>query len=126
MDSAVAIRNFDFNGSAVRIVEKGGEPWFVAKDVCDVLGYSNASKAIDDHCKNATETRTNDSLGRQSKTIIIPEGDVYRLVFRSKMEKAEQFTDWVTSEVLPAIRKHGAFMTADTMENNSKYLLRLF
>lgn len=112
-----AIQMFQFQQHAVRVVkDEQGEPWFVAKDVCDVLGYTNATKAIEDHCKAATEGRTNDSLGRYSKTIIIPERDVYRLVMRSKLPAAEKFEEWVVGEVLPSIRKHGGYMTPEKIE----------
>ncbi|MCL9849230.1 BRO family protein [Ralstonia solanacearum P673] len=100
---------FDFRGSNVRVIERDGEPWFVAKDVAQVLGYSNPTDAIARHCKGTQETRTSDSLGRQSKTIIIPERDVYRLVMRSKLPGAEAFEEWVVGTVLPSIRKSGSY-----------------
>lgn len=67
------------------MIDEHGKEWFVAKDVAEVLGYTNPHKAIKDHCKNQSETRTNDSLGRASKTIIIPRPDVYRLITKSKL-----------------------------------------
>lgn len=107
---------FNFNTNSVRVVVREGEPWFVAKDVCDVLGYTNATKAIEDHCKAAAEGRTNDSLGRYSKAILIPERDVYRLIMRSKLPGAERFEEWVVGEVLPSIRKHGAYLSPSKIE----------
>lgn len=110
------IQVFNFNTNSVRVVVREGEPWFVAKDVCDVLGYTNATKAIEDHCKASTEGRTNDSLGRYSKAILIPERDVYRLIMRSKLPGAERFEEWVVGEVLPSIRKHGAYLSPSKIE----------
>lgn len=100
---------FDYSGHEIRVVERDGEPWFVASDVARVLGYTNPHKAVADHCKSATEARTNDSLGRASKTVIIPERDVYRLIMRSKLPAAELFEEWVVGEVLPQIRKTGSY-----------------
>ena len=102
----------------VRVVQGGdGEPWFVAKDVAKVLGYANTRKAIIDHCKGATDGVTiRDSMGREQKPSIIPERDVYRLIIRSRLPEAERFEEWVVGEILPSIRKHGAYATENTIE----------
>ncbi|MCD8490651.1 MAG: hypothetical protein LRY51_01410, partial [Geovibrio sp.] len=84
--------------------DEKGEPWFVAKEVAVALGYTNPQKAIRDHCKGVNETFT-PSKGGNQLTKIIPESDLYRLILRSKLPQAEAFQDWVTSEVLPSIRK---------------------
>jgi len=104
----------------VRVIEKNGEPWFVAKDVADILGYSNPSRSIQDHCKFVELLKTTDSVVLDIPTRglqIIPERDVYRLIMRSNLPKAEQFQDWVTDEVLPSIRKHGAYVTQEKLES---------
>lgn len=100
---------FEFNGSAVRVVEKDGEPFFVAKDVAELLGYSNPLKAVRDHCKGVNEMGTPSAGGVQLMKII-PERDVYRLIMKSKLPAAEQFEEWVVGTVLPSIRKNGGYI----------------
>lgn len=115
---------FDFQGSPVRtIVDRAGDVWFVARDVVSTLGYSNPSKAIQDHCKDAVTSRypIRDSLNREQYPTLIPESDVYRLILRSKLPAAERFEEWVIGEVLPTIRKTGAYVApgakiGDTLE----------
>lgn len=100
---------FMFEGNEVRVLrDDKGEPWFVAKDVAETLGYVRARDAISQHCKGAVKHRLLTSGGEQELTII-PERDVYRLVMRSKLEGAEKFEEWVVGEVLPAIRKTGSY-----------------
>lgn len=99
----------------IRIVEIEGKPYFVAIDVAKVLGYTNPQKAIRDHCKGVNETDTPTNGGVQ-KVKTIQEGDVYRLIMRSQLSDAEKFQDWVCEDILPSIRKHGAYMTPDTLE----------
>jgi prophage antirepressor-like protein len=100
---------FDFDGTAVRGLNIDGDPWFVAKDVADALGYANPQKAIRDHCKGARPVGVNESFTLDPQTTIIPERDLYRLVMRSKLPAAERFEDWVVGDVLPAIRKTGRY-----------------
>lgn len=99
---------FEFNGQKVRTIEKDGEPWFVAKDVARVLGYTNPQKAVRDHCKGMNETFI-PSVGGSQRATIIPERDVYRLIMRSKLPAAEAFEEWVVGTVLPSIRRTGAY-----------------
>ena len=105
---------FNFGPHSVRVVVRDGEPWFVASDVCGALDYKNTSKAIGDHLDDDERTtvlvpRThNDSLGVQ--TNIISESGLYALVLRSRKPEARKFAKWVTSEVLPAIRKTGVYV----------------
>jgi prophage antirepressor-like protein len=99
---------FNFHNNSVRVIEKDGDPWFIAKDVADLLGYANPLKAIRTHCKGVTETFT-PTAGGQQEVKIIPERDVYRLIMRSKLPEAEAFEEWVVGEVLPAIRKNGEY-----------------
>ena len=101
----------------VRVVNINGEPWLVGKDVAETLGYSNTrdaiSKHVDDEDKNTVAIH--DGKGNPNQ-IIINESGLYSLVFSSKLPKAKEFKRWVTSEVLPSIRKHGAYMTKPTIE----------
>ena len=83
-----------------------------------MLGYSNPNKAVLDHCKYLTKRDVPHPQNKYKKIEMnfIPEGDLYRLIARSKPEKAQQFECWVFDEVLPSIRKHGAYMTPETVE----------
>lgn len=112
MDSNLQL--FAFEGSQVRALEIKNEPWFVGKDVAEILGYSNTRKALQDHVdledkKDGVTIR--DSIGRNQKPTVINESGLYSLILSSKMPNAKKFKRWVTSEVLPTIRKHGAYMT---------------
>lgn len=102
----------------VRTLEDNNKVLFCGVDIAKALGYSNPSKALNDHCKGDLTNRYPivDSLGRSQDAIFISESDLYRLVFGSKLPSAEKFTDWVTSEVLPSIRKHGAYITPETLQ----------
>lgn len=102
---------------SIRTVEINNEPWFVGKDVCDALGYANSRKALADHVKDSHKNSVTirDGIGNPQKTIIDEPG-LYSLVMRSKTEKAEAFQEWVTSEVLPAIRKHGGYLSPEKIE----------
>lgn len=100
----------------VRVIERGGEPWFVAADVCRALGVSNNRDAVaklDDDEKGVAPT---DTLGGQQKMVIINEPGLYSLVLGSRKPEAKEFKRWVTHEVIPAIRKHGAYATPRTVE----------
>lgn len=109
------VTNFNFQGNEVRIFNKNGNPMFVASDVAKVLGYSNPQKAVRDHCKGVNDSFIPSNGGNQLAKII-PESDVYRLVMRSNLPDAERFQDWVCNEVLPSIRKHGAYMTDEVLQ----------
>ena len=108
---------FDFHGFPVRVIDDGhGEPWFIAKDIAEALGYANTSKAINAHCKAINTCHT--EMGGQVRAVqIIPERDMYRLVMKSKLPAAEQFEEWVVGQVLPTIRKTGAY-TAQPADNS--------
>lgn len=104
----------------VRALELNGAPWFVGKDVAEALGYgagkslANAvSKHVDEEDKGVTEMMT---PGGAQKVIIINESGLYSLVLSSKLPSAKKFKHWVTSEVLPTIRRHGAYMTEEALE----------
>lgn len=99
----------------VRTVTFEDKPYFVANDIAKALGYAETAKAIRTHCKGVSEMDI-PSKGGVQKMKIIPEGDIYRLVIKSQLPAAEKFEAWVFDEVLPAIRKHGAYMTPQTIE----------
>ena len=106
-----SVTPFYFDESAVRVLTgPDGEPWFVAKDVAVVLGYSDTDYAIRAHCK-ASQTWAGESSGQVRHMKIIPERDVYRLIMRSKLPSAERFEEWVVGEVLPSIRKTGQYVS---------------
>lgn len=102
---------FDFRGTAIRVItDEHGEPWFVGKDVCDLLGYTNSSKAMGDHCRGVTKRYPIlDSLGRTQEARVLSEGDTLRLIINSTMPAAQDFESWVFDEVLPTIRKTGSY-----------------
>lgn len=102
----------------IRTIEKDGEPWFVGKDVAAALGYERPTKAILDHVddEDKDEVPIQDSIGRSQNTPIINESGLYSLVLSSKLPGAKQFKRWITSEVIPSIRKHGGYLTPDKLE----------
>lgn len=108
----------------IRTVTIDNEPWFVGKDVATSLGYERATKAIQDHVdsEDKDEIPIQDSIGRMQKTPIISESGLYALIFGSKLESAKRFKHWVTSEVLPSIRKTGGY---DMKQPQGKELLAL-
>lgn len=101
---------------SIRTIEEDGKVLFCGSDVAKALGYTNPTKAINDHCRGIAERRTNDSLGRQQNMKFIPEGDIYRLAAKSELPSAEKFESWIFDDVLPTIRKHGAYMTSEKIE----------
>ena len=111
-DGTVETRTFAFEGSDVRTVMKAGEPWFVGKDVAEILAYKNPQEAIrthvDDDDKGVSEILT---PGGKQKTPIINESGVYSLILRSKLPSAKRFKKWITQEVLPSLRRNGAYLT---------------
>lgn len=113
-----SVSPFNFGTAAVRVVIKDSTPWFVATDVCKALGYTNTSKAVGDHLDDDEKQTmlvprtSNDSLGVE--TNVINESGLYALVLRSRKPEARKFAKWVTSEVLPAIRKTGSYQQQPT------------
>ena len=110
MDSNLQL--FAFEGSQVRALEIKNEPWFVGKDLTNILGYTNGPKAIKDHVDE--EDKLSERIvmsGQHRQAFLVNESGLYSLILSSKMPNAKKFKHWVTSEVLPAIRKHGAYMT---------------
>ena len=97
----------------IRTVTIDGEPWFVGKDIAEALGYSNSRKALIDHVDNEDKGVTNHyTPGGKQNLIIINESGLYSLILSSKLPNAKKFKRWVTSEVLPAIRKSGHYEAA--------------
>lgn len=114
---------FHYKSSEVRTVELNGEPWFVLKDVCAVLGISNhkmTAQRLD--ADEVSLTDLTDSMGRQQETTVINESGLYNVILRSDKPEAKPFRKWVTSEVLPSIRKTGSY----TMPKLSKEMQALF
>lgn len=99
----------------IRAVEIDGEPWFVGKDVAAALGYGDTDQALRKHIDDEDKlSRQFDGSGQNRNMTIINESGVYSLIFSSKLESAKQFKRWVTAEVLPSIRKHGAYIATQT------------
>ncbi|MDD5792070.1 MAG: phage antirepressor [Erysipelotrichaceae bacterium] len=99
----------------VRTIMINDKPYFCASDVAKALGYKRPNDAVSQHCRATVKHSTHIS-GKMQEINFIPEGDIYRLVMRSKLPSAEKFESWVVEEVLPQIRKHGAYMTENTIE----------
>ncbi|MFI5505214.1 putative anti-repressor protein [Corynebacterium kutscheri] len=121
---------FNFHGNNVRvIVTDSGEPWWVAKDVAIALGYKDATNAIKAHCRGvANRHPIQDRLGRTQKVRVITESDLYRLIVGSELETAQEFERLVFEEILPLIRRHGAYMTLETIEKtltNPDFIIQL-
>lgn len=101
---------------SIRTLTVDGEPYFVGKDVAEVLGYTNPQKSIRDHVDEEDKTVNESFTVNGTRGVLINESGLYSLVFASKLPTAKKFKHWVTSEVLPSIRKHGAYMTPETIE----------
>lgn len=129
MNELKVFENHEFG--TLRGVEINGESWLVGKDVAERLGYSNPRKAIIDHVDDEDKcdgVTIRDSMGREQNPICINESGLYSLVLGSKLPNAKKFKRWVTHEVLPAIRKHGGYLTAEKVEEallNPDVLIRL-
>lgn len=128
MNELKVFENSQFGKLNIMIID--GKEYFPATDCAKVLGYSNPHKAIGDHCRYLTkrEVPHPQSVGKTIEMSFIPEGDLYRLIARSKLPAAEQFERWVFDEVLPAIRKHGGYLTPEKVEEallNPDVMIRL-
>nr|DAD91802.1 MAG TPA: repressor domain protein [Siphoviridae sp. ctfZQ2] len=109
---------FNFHGQEVRTVIFDNEPWFVAKDVADILGYQNGSRDINRHVDEDDKlTSQVATAGQMRNQTVINESGLYSLILSSKLPQAKEFKRWVTSEVLPAIRKQGGFIREDLDED---------
>lgn len=116
MNELKIFKNSEFG--EIRTVEIGGEPWFVGKDVAEILGYANPSKALSDHVdeEDKLNNESLSSLGQRGGWLINGSG-LYSLILSSKLQNAKAFKRWVTSEVLPAIRKHGLYAKEELLDN---------
>lgn len=127
--------NVDFG--EIRTIKNDGEPWFCGKDVAKALGYNNASDAIYKHVDDEdkmfimlkrTDMQNGDVKRGKTKTVFVNESGLYALIFGSKLESAKKFKHWITSDVIPSIRKHGVYATDDFIElslNNPDYAIKL-
>lgn len=119
---------FNFNNHEVRTTLINDEPYFCLKDVCDILELSNSRKVLER--LNPEGVTTSDTLtnGGMQKMNFINESNLYKVIFQSRKEEAEHFTEYVTGTILPSIRKHGAYMTERTLEQaltNPDFLIKL-
>ena len=111
------IQMFNFEGRDIRVIDRDGQPWWVAKDVCDILELTDARKSVE--LLNEDERNiipVMDSLGRSQNTYVVNEPGVYSLVFRSRKKEAMKFKRWLAHEVIPAIRKHGLYAAPATVD----------
>ena len=107
----------------LRTINENGKVMFIASDVAKMLGYTNTSKAISDHCRYVTKRYIPHPQGKGTLEVnFIPEGDVYRLITHSKLPAAEKFESWVFDEVLPSIRKTGSYTAKPLDESKTKRL----
>lgn len=126
MNELQIFKNNEFG--EIRIVTKNNEPWFIATDVCSALDISNTSQALtrlDDDEKNTIIL--NEGIGNPNKSIVSEYG-LYNLILASRKKEAKKFKRWITHEVIPTIRKHGAYMTSEVIEKtlcDPDYLIRL-
>ena len=118
---------FNFNGNNIRVIDKDGQPWWIAKDVCEILGLDAASGArgLDDDEKGLHNVQTH---GGEQQMAVVNEPGLYSLVLRSRKPEAKAFKRWITHEVIPAIRKHGGYLTPQKVEEvllNPDTIIRL-
>lgn len=124
------IQQFDFRGASLRtLTDEAGEPWFVAKNACDILGIdtNHLRGALDDD--EITNLRNSEVWNQPGRApLIISEPGLYKLIMRSRKPEAKEFRRWVTHEVLPSIRRHGAYatdVTIDSILNDPDFGIRL-
>lgn len=123
------LQEFNFKGNNVRTVQIDNAPYFVGKDVAEILGYQNGSRDINRHVdEEDRQNYQNGTFESRRGLTVINESGLYSLILSSKMPNAKQFKHWVTSEVLPTIRKHGAYLTDSAIEQtltDPDYLIKL-
>lgn len=124
------IQRFDFRGASLRtLTDEEGEPWFVAKDVCDILGMSNPSMAVTALDKDeVAQIDPKDYLGSENRSNqavnIVSEPGLYKLIMRSRKPEAKEFQRWVTHEVLPQIRKTGGYIPTSESDSDEDIMAR--
>lgn len=130
MNDEITLFNHEEFGT-LRIITtepEGAGPWFVAKDVAELLGYSNPADAISRHCKGVVKRYPLQTAGGAQEVRVIAEPDIYRLITHSKLPGAQKFEAWVFEDVLPDIRKHGGYLTPEKIEEallNPDTIIRL-
>ena len=126
MDDLKIFENKEF-GEIRTVVVKDGEPWFVGKDVAEILGYSNPRKAVIDHVDEEDKmdgVTIRDSIGRKQMPVLINESGLYSLILSSKQPNAKKFKKWMTSEVLPSIRKNGGYIAGQETMSDDELMAR--
>ena len=127
MNNIEIFKNAEFGEVRTQTID--GEPYFVGKDVAEILGYQNGSRDINRHVDEEDRHKVMIFDGNQDKeTIVINESGLYSLILSSKLPTAKKFKHWITAEVIPSIRKHGAYMTEQTIEQaltNPDFLIQL-
>lgn len=118
------IQIFNFQDNNVRVINIDNEPWFVGKDVCERLGYTNPNKAMNDHCKGITKRYPLMTAGGMQEVRILSEADVMRLICGSTLPEAQKFERWVFEDVLPCIRRRGAYVATNGSESPEELYLR--
>lgn len=120
---------FNYEGSRVRMAVTNGKPWFVAKDVCEILDLTwSGAKTLERIKENHKGVVNFTTPGGVQPLLCVDEPGLYKLIARSNKEEAERFSDWVYEEVLPTVNKHGAYMTPETIEqtlNDPDFIIRL-
>ncbi|MEW8993072.1 phage antirepressor [Clostridium sp.] len=116
MNNIQIFKNEEFG--QVRVLTRDNEPWFVGKDIAEILGYTNSRKALLDHVEQEDKfigdgVTIRDSIGREQSPVVINESGLYSLILSSKLPSAKKFKKWVTSDVLPSIRKTGGYLGTD-------------
>lgn len=123
------LQYFYFKGRQVRTLKADNEPMFVGKDVADILGYQNGSRDVNNHVEEEDRLKYQIGTSGQAREMtLINESGLYSLVLSSKLPTAKEFKHWVIHEVLPSIRKHGAYMTPETIEKaiyNPDFIINL-
>lgn len=124
MNEITIYKNEQFG--SIRTLEKDGEVWFVGKEVAEILGYSKPHNAISQHVDagDALKQGVIDSMGREQKTILINESGLYSLILSSKLPQVKEFKRWVTSEILPSVRKHGGYMAGQNEMSGEELMAR--
>ena len=117
MSELKVFQNEEFG--AVRTITINGEPYFVGKDVADILGYSNTRDALSKHVDNEDKNTVaiHDGIPGNPNQVVINESGLYSLILSSKLPTAKRFKRWVTSEVLPSIRKHGVYAVDEVLKD---------
>lgn len=123
MENASRIELFKFDGAEVRTVMRDGEPWFVASDACRILGLANGREVIAQFSEKLKGVANIYTLGGNQDMTILSEAGVYKLVFRSRKPEAERFTDWIASDVLPALRKTGTYTATAGNPDYGKWVI---